>query len=127
MLLHPDEGSLNAGFTVLWSSLETDNARDAGLVAGQLLASRELIKGQRDVEKQIRSILAEVGQADNWRNQELLAELRRRIFRVFSFSGGQIERFARGVLLMIYLTRKSTGRSSAPSSPTLSEQSSATF
>jgi len=99
-LLHP-EGSLYAGFCALQRSLAADGLQDTALAFGRLLASRGLIKGQRDVEKQIRSILAEVGQADNWRNQELLALVRRRIFRLFSFSGKQIERFASGLLLMI--------------------------
>ena len=100
-LLHPDDGShqLHEGFTTLWRSLEADDARDAGLAFGRLLASRCLIKGQRDVEKQIRSILADVGQADNWQNQELLEAIRRRIFRLFSFSGKQLVRFARGLLV----------------------------
>ena len=87
MLLHPDEGRLHVGFRALQRSLAADDIQDAALAFGQLLASRELIEGQRDVEKQIRSILADVGQADNWQNQELLAALRRRIYRLFSFSG----------------------------------------
>ena len=37
-LLHPDEGSLNAGFGELWRSLAADDLRDAALAFGRQLA-----------------------------------------------------------------------------------------